>query len=125
LEPSDILYSDIPVWALKRVREISRAQIKIRRLVLAHEAPVEPVKIPWKVASVPEPEPEPAKPGLSSQKTLVIAGAIAGVFLIPFILPILFAGAAILGLAYLDPALIVELEDGTWVEVARWYAPSE
>ncbi len=141
LQPKDIPNCTVPAWALRRLYEILKSGISIQGLMVGHEIPLEPVEIPWKVAPMlpwvvapKEPQTpviEPYRPpqtGLDKKPdrtALIVAGVAAGVLLAPIVLPMIAMGAALLGVLYLDPSLVICLEDGSWWEVARWYEPSE
>ena len=142
LKPADIPNCTIPDWALSRLYEILKSGIPIRGLMVGHEVPLEPVEIPWKVAPMlpwvvaPEepqtPVIEPYRPpqtGLDKnpdRTALIVAGVAAGILLTPIVLPMIAMGAALLGVLYFDPSLVIVLEeDGSWWEVGRWYSPSD
>lgn len=101
----------LPSEGVNRLDLLRRAGINIKSVVIAHEAP--------KILSAPKPAvKEPQKPDtdilnsfLPILGTVVAAvGAILGLFVMLFVRAIL-----------IDPALIVVLEDGTWLEVMTWY----
>jgi hypothetical protein len=98
----------IPQRALKRVEAIQNLGIRTQGLIVAHEAPLllnEPQK-PKLVIQHDELE----------QMIVQFANFVMEVARI-FGLIVLFSLSSIV---MLDPALIVVLEDGTWVEVMRW-----
>jgi hypothetical protein len=97
---------NIPEKALKRA-EILKSEIPIKQMIVAHEAPL--------LLCAPAPK-KKELPEIGS--VVGIAFKTAGVVLLAmFSLVGLFFTSAVA----VDPALIVVLEDGTWVEVMRWY----
>lgn len=101
----------LPLEGEKRLELFRKAGIKIQSVVIAHEAP--------RILSAPKPvvkEPQKSTTAdtlnnlLPVLATIVAAvGAVLGLFAMLFVRAIL-----------IDPALIVVLEDGTWVEVMTW-----
>lgn len=125
--------SIIPKRAMQRIQAIEKEGIKTQGLVIAYDH--EPPGIP-KLLTAPPPkllaEPKPVLvPKQAPQKTddpkqsnelVAIAGTVLmttfgviGALLVGFISLLVFA------LSIGDPALIVVLEDGSWIEVMRWY----
>lgn len=104
--------SIIPSNAIRRVEELLKAGVPIARVIVAHEAPKvlpspyvqpQPITIPWKELGR----------GFGVAIS-VVGGIIATVFI--SVIPILL----MMPMALIDPALIVQLPDGTMVEVMRW-----
>jgi len=111
--------STIPKDALDRLEIIRQAGIRVKGIILAHEAP--------RILGAPGPMKEPKTAqntktndnvGYDVLPTLkTVVGVLAGV---------LGAALAVAGIFFivairLDPALIVVLEDGTHLEVMTWY----
>lgn len=98
---------EAPVVAQDRLSALRRSGVQIKGFVIAHEAPrllsAPAPKTDFKVASTPDILPDV---GTAIGK---IATGLLWVFLFIF------------QVALLDPALIVVLEDGTWLEVMTWY----
>lgn len=90
---------EIPTSALERIQAIKAAGIPIQSLIIAHEAP--------RLLGAPSPARKPIPQSKTTTFPLIE--------ILVFIISILFQ--AIL----LDPALIVVLEDGSWLEVMTWY----
>lgn len=104
--------TEVPREGIERVEKLKRAGVRIKGFVVAHETPkllmgAEPVK----------------KYDFKVLKGIVTTlGIFGGVLLV---IPTLLAGIAntavlLFAMVLIDPALIVVLEDGTWVEVATW-----
>lgn len=119
--------SVIPQEALYRAELLQNAGIKMKGMIVAHEAPL--------ALLAPKEERE-----IRRQKAEVLTGLIAlagiAVLVLGWIVSIPAAAAVAIGApsgmafswatailatsALVDPALIVVLEDGTWVEVCAW-----
>lgn len=98
--------------ARKRIEAIKNSGVRIRQVIIAHEAPKllcapkieQKIEIPWEDI-----------------------GEAVGVILkvVTAVLTVVMASTGlllVLGIAAIcDPAVIIVLEDGTWVEVVRWY----
>ncbi len=93
-----------PVIVSKRLKTLETNGIKVRRIYIAHEAP--------KLLNAPKEEPvkqdSKITPILPELTTLLVG--VAAVFVALFVRAIL-----------IDPACVVELEDGSLVEVMSWY----
>jgi hypothetical protein len=94
----------IPAAGLKRVDALRKAGIPIKGFVIAHEAP--------KLLAAPKEEPKPQPTQTSSSipsfdASFILEGA-------------LLAFGLIFRAMLIDPALIVVLEDGTYLEVLTW-----
>lgn len=96
-----------PQIVSKRLKTLETANITIRKIYVAHEAPKllnapkeEPVKKDFKIT--------PILPDLGWLFTLV--AGVAAVFVALFVRAIL-----------IDPACVVELSDGSLVEVMSWF----
>ena len=101
-----------------RIAALRRAGVPIKGLVIAHEAP--------RLLSAPK-EPDfktsssiPASNKTTSDLVNTAAGELAGGLAVGLVLVLSLVFEAIL----IDPALIVVLEDGTWLEVLTWYEPT-
>jgi len=104
--------AEAPRMAQDRLLALNRANIPIKHIVIAHEAP--------KLLANPEPKKDfkitPILSGIGKVLgvlTLASAAAAATAIVAPILL--------LLSVVLVDPALIVILEDGTWIEVATWY----
>ncbi len=95
--------SKVPQAALGRVRALKRSNIPIKGYVLAHEAP--------KALQAPKIETSPVTPP-SQQSTAAANFLLEGLLLM---VGVIFQAMLV------DPAFIVVLEDGTWLEVCTWY----
>jgi hypothetical protein len=96
--------SIIPSKAIRRVKELRKIGIRIGRIIVAHEAPKElcaPIQ--------PKPIRVPSKQVHTSTDLSGLVGVL--VMALPYLL---------LAPLFIDPALIVQLPDGTLVEVMRW-----
>jgi hypothetical protein len=89
-----------PTVALDRIAVLKRAGVPIKGFVIAHEAP--------KLLAAPKEEPKPPSPQILLDFS-------------PLEEVLKFVGNLFLIAILLDPALIVVLEDGTWLEVMTWY----
>lgn len=90
---------EAPTTALERIEALKMAGISFQSIVIAHEAP--------RLL----PAPAPSRTPIQQTKT----AALPLIEILSFIFAILFQALL------LDPALIVVLEDGTWLEVMTWY----
>jgi hypothetical protein len=98
----------IPKNATQRVEKLIANGVRIQGVIVAHEAPkllYAPPKEPFKIDY-------DAIGKTIEQIAAGLASVIATMFGILFLL---------VPMAMIDPALIVVLEDGSWVEVMRWY----
>jgi hypothetical protein len=101
------MVSEAPVKAAKAIAALETANIRICHTYLLHEAPKllnapkeEPVKSDFKIPNIlPDAD-------VLTEIILVIVRVFAMVFL-----------SAI----FLDPAVVVELEDGSFLEIMSWY----
>ncbi len=91
------LAEEIPDDGERRISAIRRAGIPVKAIVMAHEAPK---------ALTATPEPQKMSVAQNDANDM-LAG-------------ILWAVALFFQAALVDPALIVVLEDGTWLEVMTW-----
>ena len=94
--------TEAPRKAQDRIVALKRAGIPIKEFVVAHEAP--------RLLCAPKEEPKVVKQSKTQTASFPL-GEILQFLVYLFILP----------LTMLDPALIVVLEDGTWLEVMTWY----
>ncbi|MBV5342638.1 hypothetical protein JZU68_03160, partial [bacterium] len=97
-----------PVIAQDRLSALRRSGIQIKGFVIAHEAP--------RLLSAPAPKKHDFKTNETRTivpETSTVISTLARGFLFFF--------ALIFQAILLDPALIVVLEDGTWLEVMTWY----
>lgn len=112
--PTDDSSPDIK--ACKRIAALKSANIPIAGYIIAHQttnqlpapqtAPVPQaqqatIHLPWKTVAA------------------VLGGVLTAVFYVTGVMVVLVAGAL------LDPAVVVVLSDGTWLEVETWYEPLE
>lgn len=98
---------DVPQVGKDRIDVLRAAGVRIKGFVVAHEAP----------RLLPAPKETPKRyQDLDFKNTSQIVPDMSwvGEFFFMFF-ALLFQAIA------LDPALIVELEDGTWLEVMTWY----
>lgn len=98
---------NIPSEGKRRLDALRKARVPIKGVVYAHEAP--------KLLMAPKPPKPDFK--ISSSDIVTALGDVARVILTVFGVVFALFFQAIL----VDPALIVVLEDGTWVEVMTWY----
>ena len=132
LEKKKIFDSNIPDDALRIVYLILKSGTRIEKLRLAHETPILPFTLPWRVA------PEIAKPSVWREKArtifnlentwnvfktlgLVTGGLLLVALALPLILTVALPLLMLTALLAVDPALILVLEDGSMVEVFRWW----
>lgn len=99
---------DAPQVAQDRIETLKRFGFGIKGFVIAHEAP--------RLLTAPAPKKQDFKNN-QTKDILPEVEAIFGVFL----KGVLFFFSLVFQAALLDPALIVVLEDGTWLEVMTWY----
>ncbi len=105
-------HTKAPLVVQERLETLRRSGVQFGEVIIAHEAP--------KVLPAPSVHRKiqiaPILSGLAKVlgMTAVLA-AVAG--FVAVAAPILLLGAVIL----IDPAVIVVLEDGTWLEVMTWY----
>jgi hypothetical protein len=102
--------STIPESGLKRLEILKKAGIKIKGAVIAHEAP--------RLLCAPTPEPETKKHpstdrGVEFDLLRVLGAVLSGLLMV--------LGIFLVAAIRIDPALIVVLEDDTWLEVMTWY----
>jgi hypothetical protein len=97
-----------PQVAQDRIEKLKQSGIRFKGFVIAHEAP--------RLLSAPAPKKNDFKNNQTSG-ILPDAEALFGNLLKGFLFFLTF----VFQVALLDPALIVVLEDGTWLEVMTWY----
>jgi hypothetical protein len=99
---------DAPQMAQDRLDALQRSGIRFKGFVIAHEAP--------RLLAAPAPKKHDFKNNQTGailpDNSELFAGMVQGVL---FLISLIFQAAL------LDPALIVILEDGTWLEVMTWY----
>jgi len=106
---------EAPEIASERIKTLEAAGIKICEVYVFHEAPrvlpapkVDPVRRDFKIA-------KPSIPNVGLQQALrVVVTAFSFLALMPLVM--------LAPLLLLDPACVVKLEDGSFVEVVRWYS---
>jgi hypothetical protein len=103
--------TDSPQVGLDRIKVLKEAEVPIKRYWIGHEAP-RLLPAP-KAEPKPQPKPAPDRDFKNTPQILPDSNVIAD-FLIMFF-------AMFFRILLLDPALIVELEDGSLIEVMRWY----
>jgi len=114
--PTESFYRDewvfepvaIPQVAQDRIEVLKRFGFRFKGFVIAHEAP--------RLLSAPTPKKQDFKNNQTSH-ILPDTQRLLGNLIQGFV----FFFAFIFQVALLDPALIVILEDGTWLEVMTWY----
>jgi hypothetical protein len=114
--PEEAYYSDewvyepaeTPQMAHDRLDALKRSGIHMKGFVIAHEAP--------RLLATPTSKKHILK---NNQDEAIVPDA--GKILDSFVQGFLFFVAIVFQAALLDPALIVILEDGTWLEVMTWY----
>lgn len=99
-----------PQMAQDRLQTLKRSGIRFKGFVIAHEAP--------RLLTAPA-----AAPKKTAEHVLDTKGIVPDMseFLGNLAQGLLFFIALLFQVALLDPALIVVLEDGTWLEVMTWY----
>jgi len=97
-----------PQVAQDRIQTLKQSGIRFKGFVIAHEAP--------RLLSAPAPK----KQDFKNNPTKEILPDVEALFG-NLINGLLFFFTLIFQVALLDPALIVVLEDGTWLEVMTWY----
>lgn len=102
--------SNIPQEGNTRLNALRRAGIRFQGVVVAHEAP-------RLLTAAKKVEKKPDSKISLSPDILTVLGSVASVFLMMAV----FVFSAFFQAVLVDPALIVVLEDGTWVEVMTWY----
>lgn len=120
LIPTPLDSTDI-AKARKRIDALKSTGIPIQGVVVAHEAP--------RLLCAPKASDRPLVTQSAAQMALaVLKGVLLGtltlasaVVLITTILPVLGSVVLLAGLVLIDPAIIVVLEDGTWLEVLTYY----
>ena len=109
----------IPSKAIRRLEELRKAGVPITQVIVAHEAPKVlpspniqpvPIQIPWKKLA----KGFTVSVSAVANAMVIVVSAMASVFIT--MLPYLF----LLPLVMIDPALIIQLPDGTLVEVYSW-----
>ena len=91
------------------LEELQRAKVHIKGMVIAHEAP--------RLLTAPKATPKKEDFEVPANPILPAVEVVASVFVTILLVVFGLAFRAVL----LDPALIVVLEDGTWLEVMTWY----
>lgn len=99
----------VPAVAQDRLNALQASGLSFRGFLIAHEAP--------KRLTSPKPISKPNVKVTNSPDIVPTITTIAEFFATSFVLVFSLFFQAIL----LDPALIVVLEDGTWLEVMTWY----
>jgi hypothetical protein len=100
-----------PEHGKDRIDVLRRAGVRFKGIVVAHEAPrmlVAPKEPDFKI------NPSPSIPATNKSTGDLASGLAMGLVLL---ISVVFQALL------LDPALIVVLEDGTWLEVTTWYEP--
>jgi hypothetical protein len=104
--------SVIPQEALRRVELLQNAGVPIKGMIVAHEAPLT-LMAPKKDRQTQR-DYTVVKAGLIGLLGAVVAMVVAALSVVVAI-PLLVVTAVLI-----DPALIVVVEDGSWVEVCAW-----
>ena len=101
-----------PEHGKDRIEALRRAGVRFKGIVVAHEAPkmlVSPKEPDFKI------NPSPSIPASNTSASDLAGGLVMGLALL---ISVVFQALL------LDPALIVILEDDTWLEVLTWYEPT-
>ena len=98
--------STIPAKGLRRLEVLKKAGIPIKELVIAHEAP--------KLLTAAREEKPTVDLSFNASPALEALGEVLAAVIAVF-------GLILITAIRLDPALIVVLEDGTFLEVMTWY----
>lgn len=109
--------------ASKRIEAIKNSGVKVRQVIIAHEAP--------RLLCAPQKAVKPKKGmmglwvavGLLAGVGIVMAAITVAVALVTLLLPIVAAVGVIMLMGtgvLIDPVAIIVLEDGTRIEVMRW-----
>lgn len=102
--------TEVPSAAKERLEKLKRSGIRFKRFVVAHEAP--------RLLSAPiETKVQPAVERFRHSEISIASIPLADILVFGLTLFIQIFVQVIL----LDPAFIVVLEDGTWLEVMTWY----
>lgn len=128
--------SPIPERALERIQAVYAAGLRPQGFVMVHEAPrllpahVEEAGEEYDISHEP-PSRQALKKLLKALPGALLIGlvAIAGATVLAAILAVVLAGGLVVGavvllgaaMASIDPILIAVMEDGTWVEIDRWW----
>lgn len=92
----------MPPVAVKRAQEVLKSGVKVQGFVIGHQRPREVDKrVIYGLVGI--------------CAVVVFWNLVLALLQVAFILVAVYIALAV------DPALIVVLEDGTWVELARWY----
>ena len=97
---------NIPLEGKRRLEVLRRAGIHIQDVIVAHEAP--------RLLTAPKKERDSKISPPKGILTFLVTLASVYVQLVLFVVAILFQTVLI------DPALIVVLKDGSWIEVVTW-----
>lgn len=97
-----------PTMAQDRLDTLKRSGIRFKGFVVAHEAP--------RLLTAPAPKKHDFK---NSQTETILPDA--SIFFGKLLQGLFFFIGLLFQVALLDPALIVILEDGSWLEVMTWY----
>ncbi|MBE0649912.1 MAG: hypothetical protein IH595_03625 [Bacteroidales bacterium] len=101
---------EIPEEGIRRLEALKKAGIAIKGVIVAHEAP-------RLLAAEKKVEKKPDFKISRSTDILTFLGSLASVF----VMLAMFVVSAFFQAVLIDPALIVVLKDGTWLEVMTWY----
>jgi hypothetical protein len=114
--------SPIPKRTMERIQAIFAAGLNPKGFVVVHEAPMalgapmekQSTQTEYSASAKPS---QPTRTTGSSSVTSLLAGLGAVLTaIVTVIFPMLF-----FGLLALDPIVIAVMEDGSWVEIDRWY----
>lgn len=98
---------EAPQIAHDRLETLKRSGIRFKGFVIAHEAP----RVLTAPATIPK------KPDFKNKDIVPDVGTMVR----DLAMGLLFVFSVVFQAVLLDPALIVILEDGTWLEVMTWY----
>jgi hypothetical protein len=105
--------SIIPTKAIERVEKLKEMGFKIQGVIVAHEAP----KLLCPPKTQPKPKPQPKKVE-TTEIDLGRVAEIAGSILVAVVTSLFYF---LMMAVTIDPAVIIVLEDQSWVEVYRWH----
>lgn len=102
--------STIPSEVKTRLKLLRDGGVGFSQVLIAHELPkpIKRLEIPKEVIQ-------------AASDILPVLGAILGGLVSLLGLGVMVVGRVLLFLIALDPVVIVVLDDGTWLEIAKWY----
>lgn len=100
-------YSTLPSEVKERLRILQKGGVKFTHVLIAHEQYEEP-KWPQEIVN-------------TAKSLLPVLGAITVALVKVLGVVLLVVGRILLFFITVDPVVIVVLEDGSWLEIAKWY----